>query len=186
MTMPDLRQRRVTVEHTEFPAEFSLRRLDVARDLDLVHSWMNDPEVARFWHKAWARDRIEAYLRQQDGSAHSTPYLGELDGTPMSYWEFYRADLDPLARYYPAQDHDVGIHLLLGPAHCRGRGLAVTLLRAVFTWLLDADPHAGRVVGEPDVNNERVLRICEQAGFRRAAVIDLPDKQAALMIRDRE
>jgi acetyl CoA:N6-hydroxylysine acetyl transferase len=183
---PDLQHRRLALDHETFSGEFSLRRLDPDRDLDLMHSWMNDPEVARFWRKPWPRDRIAAYLRQQDRSAHSIPFLGELDEVPLSYWELYRADLDPLARYYPARAHDVGIHFLLGPAACRGRGLAADLLRAVSTWLLDADPSATRVVGEPDINNPRVIRICERAGFRRAMDIDLPDKRAALMIRDRE
>jgi RimJ/RimL family protein N-acetyltransferase len=41
------------------------------------------------------------------------------------------------------------------------------------------------VIGEPDVENERVIRVAELAGFRRAMDIDLPDKRAALMIRDR-
>ncbi len=45
----------------------------------------------------------------------------------MSYWELYRADLDPLAQFYAARHHDAGIHLLLGPAQCRGRGLAADL-----------------------------------------------------------
>jgi RimJ/RimL family protein N-acetyltransferase len=146
---------------------------------------MNEPEVARFWKMPWPRERIASYLRQQDRSTHSTPYLGELDGVPMSYWELYRADLDPLARHYAARDHDAGLHMLLGPAECRGRGLAVGLLRAVSTWQLDADPRATRVVGEPDVDNVRTIRVAELAGFRRITDIDLPDKRAALMVRDR-
>lgn len=182
----DLQQRHIALDHPGFSGRFALRRLDPDRDLDLMHAWMNDPEIARFWRKPWPRDRISAYLREQADSAHSTPYLGELDGAPISYWELYRADLDPLADYYDAHEHDAGIHLLLGPAQCRGRGLAVDLLRAVSTWLLDADPSATRVIGEPDVNNPRVIRICERAGFRRVKDIDLPDKRAALMIRDRE
>lgn len=182
----DLRHRRLALDHEEFSGTFSLRRLDADRDLDLLHCWMNDPDVARFWRKPWPRDRIGTYLRDQLRSTHSTPYLGELDGVPISYWELYRADLDPLAQFYPACDHDAGIHFLLGPDNCRGRGLAADLLRAVSTWLLDADPRASRVVGEPDVNNPRVLRICQRAGFHRAMDIDLPNKRAALMVRDRD
>jgi len=178
--------RRATLDCDGFPQEFSLRRLDLDRDLDLVHSWMNDPEVARFWKMPWPRARIASYLRQQDRSAHSTPYLGELDGVPMSYWELYRADLDPLAQHYAARDHDAGVHLLLGPAECRGQKLAVGLLRAVSTWQLDADPCATRVIGEPDVDNVRTIRVAELAGFRRITDIDLPNKRAALMVRDRE
>ncbi len=168
-----------------FSGEFSLRRLDPDRDLDLVHAWMNDPEVARFWEKPWPRAEIASYLRRQHRSAHSTPYLGELDGAPMSYWELYRADLDPLAEHYAAREHDAGVHLLLGPAECRGTGLAAGLLRAVSGWQLETDPRATRIVAEPDVDNLRSIRAFERAGFRRSADLDLPNKRAALMIRDR-
>jgi RimJ/RimL family protein N-acetyltransferase len=176
---------RAAVDLRASVGQFSLRRLDPDRDLDLVHAWMNDPEVARSWKMAWPRDRIAGYLREQDCSTHSVPYLGVLDGVAMSYWELYRADLDPLAQHYAAREHDAGIHLLLGPAECRGRGLATGLLRAVSSWQLEADPLATRVVGEPDANNQRVIRALERAGFERAAYLDLPNKRAALMIRER-
>jgi RimJ/RimL family protein N-acetyltransferase len=182
----DLRRYRVTLDHEAFSGEFWLRPLDPNRDLDVVHSWMNDPEVARYWRKPWPRVRIASYLSQQRRSPHLDPYLGVLDGVPMSYWELYRADLDPLAQYYAARQYDAGVHFLLGPAESRGRGLAVDLLHTVSTWLLDADPRSTRVVGEPDVNNRRVIRVCELAGFRRIMDLDLPDKRAALMVRDRE
>lgn len=168
-----------------YSQQFSLRRVDADRDLAVVHSWMNDPEVARFWRMAWPLEQIADYLHGQDRNAHSTAYLGELDGVPMSYWELYRADLDPLARHYSARDHDAGLHLLLGPADCRGRGLAVDLLRAVSSWQLDADLHAARVVAEPDVQNTRAIRAFERAGFRRTVDLELPNKRAALMVRDR-
>lgn len=166
--------------------EFSLRRLDPQRDVGLVHSWMNDPEAAAFWKMPWPLAEIASYLHRQDRSAHSTPYLGEMDGVPMSYWELYRADLDPLAQYYNAREHDAGMHLLLGPAKYRGRRLAVALVRAVSTWQLDADPRATRVVGEPDINNVRTIRVGELAGFRRITDLDLPNKRAVLMIRERQ
>jgi RimJ/RimL family protein N-acetyltransferase len=182
----DLRRCRCTLDHEAFSGEFSLRPLDIDHDLDLVHSWMNDPEVARYWRKPWPRDRIASYLREQHRSPHLDPYLGVLGGVPMSYWEIYRADLDPLAEFYAARKHDAGVHMLLGPAECRGRGLAVDLFRAVSTWQLEADPRAARVVAEPDIENKRVIRALERAGFRRVTDLDLPNKRAALMIRDRE
>lgn len=162
--------------------EFSLHPLDLERDTDALHGWMNDPEVARFWEMAWPRDAIARYLRQRLDCAHSTPYVGLLDGVAMSYWELYRADLDPLADHYPARDGDAGVHLLLGPSSYRGLGIGVDLLRAVAGWQLEGTE---RVVAEPDVRNVRSLRAFERAGFRRTADIDLPDKRAALMIRDR-
>jgi acetyl CoA:N6-hydroxylysine acetyl transferase len=186
MNTPELSGRRATLTHETFSGEFSLRRLDLERDVGLVHSWMNDPEVAAFWKKPWPLAQIASYLHQQDRSAHSTPYLGEMDGVPMSYWELYRADLDPLAQYYDAHEHDAGMHLLLGPAKYRGQGLAVALVRAVSTWQLDADPCATRVIGEPDVSNVRTIRVGELAGFRRITDLNLPTKRAALMVLERQ
>lgn len=181
----DVQQRRAVLDYEAQSGEFSLRRLDLDRDLDLLHSWMNDPAVARFWKKPWPRDEIASYLREQDHSEHSAPFLGEVDGVPISYWELYRADLDPLAQHYAVRAHDVGLHMLLGPATIRGRGLAVSLVRAVSTWQLDADPRATRVVIEPDVENVRAIRAAERAGFQLIAEVQLPNKRAALMVRNR-
>jgi RimJ/RimL family protein N-acetyltransferase len=164
---------------------FTLRAVDPAADTKLVHAWMNDPEVAAFWELAQPEERIAAYLREQLGSAHSTPYVGCVDGTPMSYWEVYRADLDPLRHHYPARTRDAGVHLLLGPSAYRGRGLGAVLLRTVSDWLLRTDPYAERVVAEPDIRNERSVRAFERAGFRLLRQIDLPTKKAAFMVRER-
>ncbi|MBS9534546.1 acetyltransferase [Mycobacterium sp. M1] len=186
MDTQDLQERRLTLDLPGLSGAFTLRALDIAQDLDLLHAWMNDPEVAQFWHKAWPRDQIEAYLREQQDTTHSTPYVGALNEVPISYWELYRADLDPLAQHYAARPHDAGVHFLVGPAECRGRRLAADLLRAVAGWQLDADPLATRVVGEPDAGNERLIKTAELAGFHRAGILELPHKRAALLIRDRE
>ncbi|MFD8697857.1 GNAT family N-acetyltransferase [Kitasatospora purpeofusca] len=165
--------------------EFRLRQVRLPADLGLLTRWMNDPEVAAFWELAGPSAVTERHLRHQlDGDGRSLPCLGLLDDTPMSYWEVYRADLDPLAAHYPARPHDTGLHLLLGPAASRGRGLGTTLLTALTDRLLRERPHCERVVAEPDVRNRRSVRAFRRAGFRLAAELDLPDKRAALMVRD--
>ncbi|MFI0982859.1 GNAT family N-acetyltransferase [Streptomyces sp. NPDC021093] len=166
--------------------EFRLLPVVPARDLALLSRWMNDPVVAEFWELAGAVDVTSAHLRTQlDGDGRSMPCLGVLDGTPMSYWEIYRADLDPLARHYPARLHDTGIHLLIGGVADRGHGLGTTLLRAVSDLVLDHRPTCSRVVAEPDLRNTPSVSAFLGAGFRLSAEIDLPDKRAALMMRDR-
>ncbi|HET6856643.1 MAG TPA: GNAT family N-acetyltransferase [Streptomyces sp.] len=165
---------------------FTLRAVDPEADLATVHAWMNDPQVARFWELAEPAEKIGAYLRGQLASSYSTPYIGCLDGAAMSYWELYRADLDPLLTgRYDALPHDVGVHLLLGPSDIRGRGLGADLLRAVSGWALERFPDAQRVLAEPDVRNVRSVRVFERAGFRRVGEVDLTDKRAALMVRER-
>ncbi|GGJ05561.1 GNAT family N-acetyltransferase [Streptomyces brasiliensis] len=165
---------------------FELVPVRPEHDLPLISRWMNDPAVAAFWELAGPPSRTEDHLRAQlTGDGRSVPCLGVLDGTPMSYWEIYRADLDPLARHYPARPHDTGIHLLVGDVADRGRGLGSALLRAVADLVLDRRPSCARVIAEPDLRNTPSIAAFLSAGFRFAVEVDLPAKRAALMIRDR-
>jgi RimJ/RimL family protein N-acetyltransferase len=170
------------------PTPFGVFELDhfrALRDLPLLHSWMNDPEVADFWDLAGPRGRVDQHIAAQLDSHHSSPYLGRLDGAAMSYWEIYRADLDPLAAHYQARPHDTGVHLLIGPGEHRGRGIGSALISAVTEWTLSRSFWASRVVAEPDVRNTRSIRAFCNAGFQPCGVLDLPDKQAMLMVYDR-
>ncbi|MFI9644740.1 GNAT family N-acetyltransferase [Streptomyces sp. NPDC052040] len=165
---------------------FHLLPVRLERDLRLLARWMNDPTVAVFWQLAGDESVTGRHVRAQlAGDGRSVPCLGVLDGTPMSYWEVYRADLDPLARHYPARPHDIGIHLLIGEVSARGRGLGSALLRAVADLALDRRPACARVVAEPDLRNTPSIAAFLGAGFRLSAEVDLPGKRAALMIRDR-
>ncbi|EGX61189.1 hypothetical protein SZN_03879 [Streptomyces zinciresistens K42] len=158
----------------------------VERDLRIISRWMNDPAIAAFWELAGPSNATEEHLRSHlGGDGRSVPCVGLLDGTPMSYWEVYRADLDPLARYYAARPHDTGVHLLIGAAGDRGRGLGTALLRAVADLVLDKRPACARVVAEPDLRNTPSVAAFLGAGFRFSEEVELPAKRAAFMVRDR-
>lgn len=165
---------------------FQLVPVRIGRDLRLIAQWMNDPSVAAFWELDGPDETTASHLGDQlDGDGRSVPCLGVLDGAPMSYWEVYRADLDPLARYYPARPHDTGIHLLIGRVGDRGRGLGTILLRAAADLVLEHRPSCTRVVAEPDLRNSPSVAAFLGAGFRFSAEVELPGKRAALMLRDR-
>lgn len=165
---------------------FRLRPVVPEHDLPLVAAWMNDPLVAAYWELSGPAERTAAHLRAQlEGDGRSVPCLGLLDEVPMSYWEVYRADLDRLSRYYPARPHDTGVHLLIGRPEDRGRGLGSALLRGVGTLILGHRPACGRVLAEPDARNTPSVAAFRRAGFRLDAEVRLPEKRAALMIRER-
>ncbi|MFG3549574.1 GNAT family N-acetyltransferase [Streptomyces sp. NPDC047725] len=165
---------------------FELAPVQDAGDIALVGRWMNDPAVAAFWELNGPQEVTDAHVRAQlTGDGRSVPCLGLLDGVPMSYWEIYRADLDPLARYCPVRPHDTGVHLLIGDAADRGRGLGTTLIRAVTDLVLARRPRCTRVLAEPDLRNTPSVAAFLGAGFRLAAEVELPGKRAALLVRDR-
>ncbi|MER6914134.1 GNAT family N-acetyltransferase [Streptomyces sp. NPDC000594] len=158
----------------------------IDRDLALISHWMNDPAVAAFWELAGPDSVTDAHLRSRvHGDGRSVPCLGVLDTVPMSYFEIYRADLDPLARHYPARPHDTGVHVLIGGVPHRGRGVGSALLRAVSDLVFDHRPRCSRVIAEPDLRNTPSVSAFLSAGFRFSAECELPGKRAALMIRDR-
>ncbi len=165
---------------------FRLVPVDLERDVPLVCRWMNDPAVAAYWELTGAEGVTEAHLRAQlGGDGRSVPCLGVLEGWPMSYWEVYRADLDPLARYCPVRPHDTGVHLLIGDDTDRGQGIGTTLISAVADLVLARWPACTRVLAEPDVRNTPSVAAFRGAGFRFSAEVELPGKRAALMIRER-
>ncbi|MFD0266092.1 GNAT family N-acetyltransferase [Streptomyces sp. NPDC127106] len=165
---------------------FRLEPVRLARDLELLTRWMNDPDVAAYWKLAGPASVTVTRLRAQlDGDGSSIPCIGYLDGIRMSYWEIYRADLDPLARHYRARPHDTGLHLLIGDGTNRGRGLGAILLRAVADLVLDNRPRCTRVIAEPDIRSTPSVSAFLASGFRCSTEIDLPRKRAALMIRER-
>ncbi|WP_329023968.1 GNAT family N-acetyltransferase [Streptomyces sp. NBC_00690] len=165
---------------------FQLEPVSIERDLRRLSRWMNDPAVSAYWELAGPPSITLAHVRQQlDGDGRSVPCLGLLDGRAMSYFEIYRADLDPLGRYYSARTDDTGIHVLIGSDSDRGRGLGSVLIRAVADLVLDHRPRCGRVLAEPDIRNTPSLAAFLAAGFRYSSEIDLPDKRAALLVRDR-
>ncbi len=172
----------------ELPAPWghaAFRRLDPAADLDLVHGWMRQPHVAAFWELDVPRAELAGYLERTAGDDRQDVLIGCVDGRPVSYWELYWAARDRLAAYYPAHPLDQGVHLLVGPPELVGRGLGSALLGVVVSWQLRREPATPRVVAEPDVRNTASLRVFQRCGFRRVAELDLPEKRAALMVRER-
>lgn len=165
---------------------FHLEPVRPTHDLGRISQWMNDPVVSAFWELHGPSQNTVRHLRAQwDGPGHSVPCLGVLNGRPMSYWEVYRADLDALARHYPARPHDIGIHLLIGDPADRGRGLGGVLLAAVSGHIFVHHPLCGRIVAEPDVRNTRSVSAFHRAGFTFLARIRMPGKSAALMLLER-
>jgi RimJ/RimL family protein N-acetyltransferase len=161
---------------------FTLTPVKIDRDLPLIQSWMNDPDVARYWELDGPPERTSEHVRAQLELPHTQPLLARLSGRAIGYWELYQAADDPLAAHYAAESDDLGVHLLIGESDCRGIGLGGVLLRALADAVQSEKPR--RVVAEPDERNLASVRAFTAAGFTAAATLDLPQKRATLMIRE--
>ncbi|GAB3214054.1 Protein N-acetyltransferase, RimJ/RimL family [Marinactinospora thermotolerans DSM 45154] len=154
-------------------------------DLDLVHAWMNLPHVAEFFGQAWPRERWADELAAQAGGDYARPHLVAVDGAEVAYIELYRAARDVIAEHYPADPHDVGLHIAIGVPERIGRGLGPRIMAAVAGGLFAADPRCRRVMLEPDAANTAARRAARRAGMHLLGEVELPHKRAALFVLPR-
>ncbi|MFB9902998.1 GNAT family N-acetyltransferase [Allokutzneria oryzae] len=154
-------------------------------DLDLVHRWMNEPHVSRFWKQDWPKDKWREELTGQLSGDHSRPCFLLKDGEPVVYVEIYRVVRDQLAAAYGSRPHDVGVHLAIGDPKWTGRGVASTTMPLLAKALLAADESCTRVVLEPDVRNVPAIRALRSGGFHHRGEVTLPNKTAALLVYPR-
>jgi RimJ/RimL family protein N-acetyltransferase len=159
------------------------RPVDPALDVELIHGWMHEPGVVRYWDMAWPAGRIARYLGDHDADPHRDAFVTFVDDTPVGYLEAYDPAHDVLGAHYPVAAGDVGAHVLIGDPDFRGR-YSVSLGLATNRFLFGR-PGTRRIVGEPDVRNHNLLSLLAFLGFHKAAELDLPDKRAALMLCDR-
>lgn len=163
----------------------AFRRASMERDLERLHAWLNAEHVLPYWQLNDTLPEFRAAFREKLDDEHLTPYIGSLDHVPMSYWECYWAADDELAEHCDTDPTDQGIHLLIGPQEYLGKGYAIPLVRAA-TEMQFTHPETDRILTEPDVRNETVIHVFEECGFEPRRELELPEKDALLLVCERE
>lgn len=171
---------------SEVDSVFTLRVASLEYDLDAFHEWMNQDRVHRFWELAGDRESHAAYLQAQLDNPKVLPLIGEFDGEPFAYFETYWAKEDRIAPYYDAQDFDRGCHVLVGNSRHRGPAKVVLWMRATSHYLFLDDPRTQRIVGEPRVDNRKLINYLQEQGFGKLKEFDFPHKRSAMMVLERE
>ncbi len=163
---------------------FDLRPATAA-DASAVAWWMAQPHIEKWWEQHWSVERWTQEIENQAAGEHSIPCLTSIDGDDLGYVELYRVRHDRLAEYYDWQEHDWGLHVAIGDSGRLGKGLGRRLLRSLADALFRADPRCTRVVAEPDITNVGSVRAFGAAGFVPQGELQLPEKTALLMMRNR-
>lgn len=163
-------------------APWSLRIPRGEGDLALIHDWMSEPHVAKFWHQHWELERWRDELARQIAGEDSLPCLIAHEGEDLAYIEVYRVARDRISGHYEHEPSDLGVHIAIGQSERTGRGLGRALLRALAEGLMEADSYCARVVAEPDSGNTPSISAFSAAGFLPTGQITLPEKTATLMM----
>ncbi|WP_431257292.1 GNAT family N-acetyltransferase [Roseateles chitinivorans] len=165
---------------------FSLRALDVDRDLATVNRWMNEPAVAHFWQETGDLEHHRRYLSGIAADPHTISLIGSFDDQPFSYFEAYWAKEDRIAPFYDAADHDRGWHVLVGEPALRGREFLTAWMPGISHYLFLDDCRTQRLVIEPRIDNRRMVHSLNRCGYASLKEIQFPHKRAVLGLLMRE
>lgn len=160
-------------------------------DLSLLHRWLNDPEIVKWWEGddvSWA-GVVRDYSpdRAPDGVEHR---IASLDDRPIGWislgdvaqWPEESAAWTALG----AEPRPAGIDYLIGEHSDRGRGLGTRMIEA-FVRTVVFGPHSdwAQVGADPFTANTRSWGALAQAGFRRAGAYGSGSEECTLMLLDR-
>ncbi|MBC3420439.1 GNAT family N-acetyltransferase [Pseudomonas sp. RW3S2] len=164
----------------------SLRTLEVEQDLARFNRWQNEPRVAHFWQEQGSLEQHREYLSKLEADPHTLTLIGCFDDEPFAYFEAYWAKEDRIAPFYPADDYDRGIHMLVGEQAHRGPHKVASWMSALVHYLFLDDPRTQQVVAEPRADNGKMIGYMHDQCFHCEKEFDFPHKRAALMILGRE
>jgi siderophore synthetase component/RimJ/RimL family protein N-acetyltransferase len=170
----------------ELGQEISFRLADVEQDIGLFHQWMNQPRVASFWELNKSKEDLKDYLIQALNHKHQFPVIAMLDGIAFGYFELYWAKEDRLGRYYEAKNYDRGLHLLIGNDRYLGSEYWRAWGQALRQYCFISEPRTERLVGEPRVDNARLIKIWEYFGYQKIKEFDFPHKRSSLVMLTRD
>lgn len=165
----------------------SFRTVVLDDDLATFNRWMNDPVVARFWQEEGDLAQHRGYLRRIAEDQHTLSLIGCFDDEPFGYFEVYWAKEDRIAPFYEAADHDRGWHALVGEAKYRGKPYLTAWMPSISHYLFLDDCRTQRIVIEPRVDNDKMIKSLARCGYALLKEFDFPHKRAMLgmLLRER-
>jgi len=161
--------------------EICIRPLDLANDCATIHQWVTQPYALYWGMQDNTLAEVETAYKQLLARKKYEVLMGMLGDRPIFLMERYHALEDIIANYYPAEEGDYGMHILVAPPTIKITNFTWQVFSTVMEALF-ADPAVGRVVVEPDKRNEKIHVLNKKAGFRYVEDIRMPHKVASLAL----
>jgi aminoglycoside 6'-N-acetyltransferase len=157
--------------------DYVFRPMSVS-DLSTIRGWLETPEVIRWWG---APDEQYALVSCDLDHPDMDQFIVVLDDHPFGSIQCYALSTwNQGFGTHPSRTR--GVDQFIGVSDMMGRGHGSGFIRQFVDGLLASG--IPRVVTDPDPDNGRAVRAYAKAGFHRDRLIDAPDGQSLLMVRD--
>lgn len=155
-------------------------------DLPLLHAWLNNPVVARWYpldeagteypSLAAVTEHYGPRVRGEEGADPTDCYLMLAEGSPIGYIQCYRVGDYPEYAAAIGHDNDAwAIDLFIGEDDFRHRGLGATIIRAFIRAEVLSRPGVETLMICPNPGNKGAIRCYEKAGYRYVKTVWVPE-----------
>ncbi|GGS88710.1 GNAT family N-acetyltransferase [Streptomyces chromofuscus] len=150
--------------------------LDAQGDAEVVHGWVSQERAAFWGMNGLTRDDVAGIYAHMDTLDTHHAYLVVKDGEPAALFQTYEPEADRVSECYEVRPGDIGVHLLLAPAHPGGAraGWTAGLLLALTSYVL-LTLGRQRIVVDPDVRNDKAIDRFLRQGFVAGPKVVLPE-----------
>lgn len=159
------------------PSRIGFREL-VEDDLALMHTWLNQGEVLKWWGDVPVpmSHTVKEYRPRLHGKGDVLSLIVTYGGDPVGF----------VQRYYPRDHPDywgeqhlpadtAGIDLFIGEPLYQRQGFGPLMIRRTLHNVVFADPATNLCIIDPDPTNVVAIRAYEKAGFRHVKTIEPPE-----------
>jgi RimJ/RimL family protein N-acetyltransferase len=146
-------------------------------DLELMHRWLNDDFVARWWPGWPSLEQVRAkYVPRIDGTDPTRGFIIEIDGRPSGFIQCYRdvADSPDFRVLFEEPERAAGVDLFLGNREYAYRGMGPRIVRRFLQQIVFAPVDTSVCMIDPAQNNHAAVRAYEKAGFHHIRTIQVP------------
>jgi len=157
--------------------DYVFRPMSVS-DFSTIRIWLETPEVMRWWGQP---DEQCALVSGDLGHPDMDQFIVAVDDHPFGYIQCYALSTRNQG-FGPHPSRTRGIDQFIGVSDMIGRGHGSGFIRQFVDSLLASG--TPRVLTDPDPDNGRAVRAYAKAGFHSDHLVDTPDGQSLLMVRD--
>lgn len=156
-----------------------MRRVDLEKDMDTLHAWLNEPHTIAQWKLNHPIDLLRQHFQKALENRYQSLFIISIHEKEIGYAEVYDATHDRLANFCDIFPNDYGLHLLIGPPDALGKGNSELILCALCDYLF-AVKKANRVLVEPHCDVKQFTILERKLGFSNNGYLSLPEKKAIL------
>ena len=144
-------------------------------DLELMHRWLNNDFVARWWPGWPSLEQVRAKYRPRiEGNDPTKCFIVEIEATPTGFIQCYYIRDYPDYPIGPEAANAAGIDLFIGERERAYRGLGPRLIREFLGRVVFVELAVDSCIIGPAQNNRAAIRAYEKAGFKYLKTVSIP------------